>query len=88
MNILCKANKLPSDSTAYRVGNDLKQLECPVTMNTAECVEKNLDVPYFLDSHTTSLKMDETFLPHRSIEIQYTAQRHARSVLPTCPPKS
>ena len=87
LNILCKANKLPSDSTEYRMGKGLKPLDCPVTMPAVECVKNNLDVPYFLDSYTSSLKMDETFLTPRlrynaqSNDIQGVCYQHAPSSL-------
>ena len=78
LSILCKANKLPSDSTAYRLGKDLKEIECSVTMSAAECMKKNLDSKYFLDSHTTSSKMDETFLvPRIRYDMQEVCYQHA-----------
>ena len=71
LSILCRANKLPSCSTAYRIGKQMSELECPVTMSVAACVEKNLEVPYFLTSYSSSLKMDETFL---SPKLRYNAK--------------
>ena len=65
LSILCKANKLPSTSLAYRIGHDLKPLHSPVTNSATKCMQSNLDVDFFKDSSSTSLKMDETFLTAR-----------------------
>ena len=65
LSILCKANKLPSTSLAYRMGRELKPLNSPVTNSATQCIQNNLDVDFFKDSSSTSLKMDETFLSPR-----------------------
>ena len=85
LDILCKTNKLPSCSTAYRIAKEFKSFICPVTMSAGECVEKNLDVPYFLNSYTSSLKIDETYLTPKlrynakSSDIQSVCYQHASS---------
>ena len=37
LSILCKANKLPSTSLAYRMAKNLHSLHSPVTATAAEC---------------------------------------------------
>ena len=71
LNILYKANKLPSDSTAYRIGKGLKEINCSVTMTAGSCMDENFDAEYFHDSYTTSVKMDETYLIPR---IRYNSK--------------
>ena len=62
LDILCKANKLPSSSLAYRMGSGMKQVYSPVTMSAAECMKNNLDLETFSSCYSASQKMDETFL--------------------------
>ena len=65
LSVHCKANKLPSCSTAYRMAKELKSLVCPISISAGECVKNNLDLPYFHNSYASTLKMDETFLTPR-----------------------
>ena len=58
LRVLCKANKLPSTSLAYRMAKDLHSLDTPVTATAAECLRNNLNVDSFASSYATSLKMD------------------------------
>ena len=61
LSILCKAQKRPSTSLAYRMAKNLHSLHSPVTATAAECLKNNLNVDYFASSYATSLKMDESF---------------------------
>ena len=85
LSILCKANKLSSTSIAYRIGHELKPLHSPVTNSATKCMQSNLDVDFFKDSSSTSLKMDETFLTARlpydvkNIAFQGVCYQHAPS---------
>ena len=63
LDILCKANKLPSSSLGYRMGSTFKRIHSPV-MSAAECMRGNLDLDAFSTSYSSSLKMDETSSPH------------------------
>ena len=47
------------------MGRELKPLNSPVTNSATQCIQNNLDVDFFKDSSSTSLKMDETFLSPR-----------------------
>ena len=65
LDILYKANKLPSCSTAYRLAKDFKSLACPVSLTEAECLENNLVPSSLLTSWIAFIKFDETFLTPR-----------------------
>ena len=52
------ANKLPSSSLAYRMGSGMKQVNSPVTMTPAECMENNLDLETYSSSYAASQKME------------------------------
>ena len=71
LSVLCKANKLPSTSLAYRMAKDLRSLDTPVTATAAECLRNNLNVDYFASSYATSLKMDESFF---TAKLRYEAR--------------
>ena len=58
LDMLCKANKLPSSSLAYRMGSGMKQVNSPVTMTPAECMENNLDLETYSSSYAASQKME------------------------------
>ena len=74
LDVLCKANKLPSTSLAYRMGTDMRHLHSPVTMSVEECVRTNLDIETFSTSYSSSQKMDETFLtPRIRFDAKYNA---------------
>ena len=74
LDMLCKANKLPSSSLAYRMGSGMKHVSSPVTMTPVECMENNLDLETYSSSYAASQKMDETFLTQR---VRYDSKCNA-----------
>lgn len=61
LDILYRANKLPSTSTAYRISRKCQKLICPVNMPQYKCMENNIKINCDEeDKWTFSLKQDET----------------------------
>ena len=63
LDMLCKAtdykaNKLPSSSLAYRMGSGMKDVNSPVTMTPAECMENYSDLETYSSSYAASQKME------------------------------
>ena len=68
LDILYRANLLPSTSLAYKMSKACKHIQSSVSMSFQECLEMNVDLKFNDDDvmkYTMSIRSDETFINPR-----------------------